>query len=270
MAAGWVSVVPTFRPPQATEDLIRTLARSGPVLVSDDASPCTFDHLLARIAEIPSVTLIRNARNRGIGRALNQGLQFATEQSLPWILTIDQDSRVNERYAATMADFANYLVASGVRVGALGAGHVLDASGPLIYPTRTVQISGQELTVNEEVVQSGTLWSVAAMTELGGFAENLGMDAVDAAACLALREAGSVVALNPAATFEHEIEGAQQIRLLGRDVMVTGHSAARRKAIVRNRLRLFPREFAQSPVHALRTLRRSAVNVVAMPLRRKT
>ena len=30
--------------------------------------------------------------------------------------------------------------------------------------------------------------------------------------------------------------------------------------MVRNRLRLFPAEFAQSPVHALRTLRRVAVN----------
>lgn len=270
MAAGWVSVVPTFRPPQATEDLIRTLARSGPVVVSDDASPCTFDHLLARIADIPSVTLIRNSRNRGIGRALNQGLQFATEHSLPWILTIDQDSRVDERYPATMVDFAHSLAASGVDVGAVGAGNVVDASGPLRYPTQIAHIGDHELTMTEEVVQSGTVWSVSALTEVRGFDESLGMDAVDAAACLALREAGSVVALNPAATFEHEIEGAQQIRLLGRDVMVTGHSTARRKAIVRNRLRLFPREFAQSPVHALRTLRRSAVNVVAMPLRRKS
>ena len=35
--------------------------------------------------------------------------------------------------------------------------------------------------------------------------------------------------------------------------------AERRTSIVRNRLRLAPEEFAQSPVHALRTLRRVAV-----------
>ena len=270
MAGGWVSVVPTFCPPRDAEDLIRTLAASGPVVVSDDASPCTFDNRLARVAEIPNVTLIRNSHNRGIGQALNQGLDFAQKHALPWLLTIDQDSRVDEHYPATMVDFANSFVASGVRVGAVGAGQVLDASGPLNYPTRNVQVPSQELTVTEEVVQSGTLWSVAAMTEVGGFAENLGMDAVDAAACLALREARHLVALNPTAALDHQIEGAQQIRLLGRSVMVTGHSATRRGAIVRNRLRLFPREFAQSPLHALRTLRRSAVNVVAMPLRRKT
>ena len=270
MAGSWVSVVPTFRPPQDAEDLIRTLATSGPVVVSDDASPCTFDSRLSRIAEILNVTMIRNSHNRGIGRALNQGLEFAHDHALPWLLTIDQDSRVDENYSATLVDSANLLVASGVRVGAVGAGRVLDASGPLTYPTRAVPIRGTDVTVTEEVVQSGTLWNTSALIEVGGFDESLGMDAVDAAACLALREADFVVALHPDATLNHQIEGAQQVRFLGRSVMVTGHSPDRRWSIVRNRLRLFPREFAQSPAHSLRTLRRSAVNVLALPLRRKT
>lgn len=270
MAGGWVSIVPTFRPPQGAENLIRNLAISGPVVVSDDASPCTFDSRLSRIAKIPNVTLLRNSHNRGIGRALNHGLKFARHNALPWLLTIDQDSRVDEHYSANMVDFANLLLASGVRVGALGAGRVLDASGPLHYSTRKVRISGLELTVTEEVVQSGSLWSTTALTNVGGFDESLGMDAVDAAGCLALREANFVVALNPATTLNHQIEGAQQIRLLGRAVMITGHSAHRRCSIVRNRIQLFPREFSQSPVHSLRTLRRSIVNVLALPLRRKT
>lgn len=270
MAGSWVSVVPTFRPPLDAEDLIRTLATSGHVVVSDDASPCTFDDRLARIAEVPNVTLIRNSQNRGIGRALNQGLEIARNHELPWLLTIDQDSQVDEMYAETMVDFANSLSFSGVRVGGVGAGHILDASGPLTYPTRRVPIRATDVTVTEEVVQSGTLWNTSALIEIGGFDESLGMDAVDAAACLALREADFVVALNPDATLKHQIEGAQQVRLLGRSVMVTGHSPHRRWSIVRNRIRLFPREFAQSPVHSLRTLRRSAVNVLALPLRRKT
>ena len=48
--------------------------------------------------------------------------------------------------------------------------------------------------------------------------------------------------------------------MLGRDVLSSGHSPERRTTMVRNRLRLFPAEFAQSPTHALRTMRRVAVN----------
>jgi len=49
---------------------------------------------------------------------------------------------------------------------------------------------------------------------------------------------------------------------LGRTVMVTNHSPARRATMVRNRLALAPAEFRQSPKHAFRTLRRVTVNSV--------
>lgn len=270
MAGGLASVVPTFRPTDTTETLVKILASSGPTVVSDDASPCTSDRRLTSIGKIPNVTLVRNTLNCGIGRALNQGLKYARSRKLTWLLTVDQDSHIDEHYASSMVDYANSLIESGVNVGAIGAGQVLDASGPLTYPTRSLNIGGESVVSTEEVVQSGTLWSVPALETVGGFDESLGMDAVDAAACLGLRVADFMVIINPVAVLRHEIEDAQQIRLLGRTVMVTGHSKQRRTAIVRNRLRLFPREFRKSPTHAVRTLRRSIVNVVALPLRHKT
>lgn len=269
MALGWISVVPSFRPPETTVDLVAALASSGPVVVADDGSPCTYDRILGRIQETADVTVIRNPTNRGIARALNQGLGYARAQKLQWLLTVDQDSFVDQGYPPTMVDFANSIVAQGVKVGAVGAGQVLDASGPLTYPCKVTSAESTTITVTEEVLQSGTLWAVEGLVEIGGFDESLGMDAVDAAACVRLRAGGYQVVINPTLTVKHQIEGAQQIRLLGRNVMVTGHSPARRRAIVRNRLRLFPEEFAQSPRHAIRTVRRGLVNVLALPLRRK-
>ncbi len=270
MAGQWLSVVPTFKPPPESLDVICTLAKAGPVLVSDDGSPCTADTVLSQIAQLPNVRVIRNHSNLGIARALNQGLKAAHADGYRWLLTVDQDSQVDDRYAPSMVAYAQSRVSSGVALGAVGAGRVLDASGTLHYPLRTVVEGGEVLTVTEELVQSGTVWSVEALIHLGGFDESLGMDAIDAEACLKLRAHGFVVAVNPASTLEHEIQGAQQIRLLGRDVMVTGHSRERRTAMVRNRLRLFPREFSQSPIHALRTLRRTTVNILAAPLRHRS
>lgn len=269
MAGRVVSVVPTFSPPTETVDLVSILASHGPVVVSDDASPCTSDSMLALMAEKPGVSVVRNSHNRGIGRALNQGLAVAQEGGYPWLLTVDQDSYVNADYAEQMVEYADRLILDGLPLGALGAGVVRDVSGRLSYPTTVIRSNGTGVVITEEVVQSGTLWSVEELVLVGGFDESLGMDAVDAAACLSLRSQGLLVAVNPAAEMRHQIEGAQQFSVLGKTFMVTGHSPARRRAIVRNRLRLFPREFAQSPTHALRTVRRSMVNFLAVPLRRR-
>jgi len=239
------------------------------VLVSDDGSPCTYDAVLARVGAIEGVRVIRNRRNCGIGRALNQGLQDAREHDHPWLLTVDQDSSVDAAYAPSIVEYAQSLVDLEVPVGAVGAGQVHDASGPLTYPTQQLRSGTAAILVTEEVIQSGSVWFVPALSQTGGFDESLGMDALDAAACLALRAIGRVVVIDPSAVIAHEIEGAQQFTVLGKEFMVTGHSAKRKRAIVRNRLRLFPREFAQSPKHAVRTVRRGLVNVLGVPLRNR-
>jgi len=123
------------------------------------------------------------------------------------------------------------------------------------YPTWTED----GLLLTHEVFQTGALWSVAALSRVGGFDERLAMDGVDAAACLRLREAGYLVALAPGLSLTHQVGEARQVSLLGRSVVVSHHPPARRFSILRNRLRLAPAEFRQSPVHAFRTLRRVAL-----------
>ena len=111
-------------------------------------------------------------------------------------------------------------------------------------------------------MQSGALWNVQALDRVGGFDSDLAIDAVDAAACLRLREVGFVIAVTAEVTISHNLGAARQVRLFGRTVTVTGHSRSRRASIIKNRLKLAPAEFRQSPKHALRTLRRVAVNEV--------
>ena len=236
--------------------LVQILAQSMPVIVSDDASPCTADRLLSDVAGIPGVSMKRHARNQGIARGLNDGLRFAQEQGARWLMTLDQDTAVTPDYVSALLADAEQRNASGVSVGAIGAEVIADAGGDMRYPiTHTAQGP-----ITEELIQTGTLWSVAALVEASGFNEEFGIDAVDAAACLALRERGYAVCIAPGTRLQHEIGAARTVRLLGRDVMVTGHSPERRTSMLRNRLRLFPAEYSQSPKHAFRTLRRVALN----------
>jgi rhamnosyltransferase len=258
-----VAVIPVYRPDSsALLDLLDTLTTAGiPVLVTDDASPCTFDHVLRAVTD-RGIPVVRHPRNAGIARGLNEGLAFAREQGASWLLTVDQDSSLPAGYVEALLTSAPtepglWSDPSALRPGVIGAGIIGDASGDLGYPTR----SEQGFSVTEEVFQTGSLWSVAALTEVGGFDERLGIDGVDSGACLALRKAGYSVIVAPEVRLAHTLgTQARSVRILGREVVSTGHSPERRESMVRNRLRLAPGEFAESPTHAFRTLRRLAMN----------
>ena len=264
-----VVVVPTFNPPANPnlEKLVTTLALSGfPVLVSDDASVVTHDPALHQLRDIPGVRITRHLRNEGIARGLNEGLELARTVGATWLLTVDQDSLVTSEYIPTLLNFANTInnqLWTDNPIGAVAPASISDASGEITYPTKVLQASrGNSLLTTEEVMQSGALWNVQALDRVGGFDSDLAMDAVDAAACLRLREAGFVIAVTAEVTISHNLGAARQVRLFGRSVTVTGHSRSRRASIIKNRLTLAPAEFRQSPKHALRTLRRVAVNEV--------
>jgi rhamnosyltransferase len=246
-----LAMVPTYRPAPILADLIGSLVEQGlPVAVIDDASPCTSDPLLAEIARMDGVRVLRNSRNAGIARSLNQGLRLAAELGCSWLLTVDQDSVIPP-------DLARILAAAGVdpRIGVIAPETICDASGALRYPTW----EEDGLLLTHEVFQTGALWRVAAIASAGGFDEGLAIDGVDAAACLRLREEGYRVALARGLELRHQVGDGRQVRVLGRQVLMSNHSAQRRYTIVRNRIRLAPAEFRQSPVHAWRTIRRVAV-----------
>lgn len=251
MSSPVAAVVPAFEPD--ADDLralvVSLLDQGVPTIVVDDGSAAA--GYLAELSSLGAST-IRHPANRGIARSLNDGLDFAHSRGAGWLLTVDQDSTLPAGYVDTL------LAAAGPRVGVIGAETIIDTTGDLRYPTRQVG----DLLVTDEVFQTGSLWSVSALQLVGGFDESFGIDGVDAAACLALREAGFLIALAPGVRLEHHYGSGRAVRLLGRSVWATGHSPSRRETMVRNRLRLLPREFRQSPTQALRSARRLGMNVL--------
>ena len=251
-----LAVVPTFRPDASVIDHVRGLAAQCEVVVSDDGSPCTSDAVLHRLSELPGVTVLRHRANAGIARGLNDGLRQASDRGATWLLTVDQDTRVPDDYVMRIFNATRAMQVSEPSIRVVGAEHIHERSGSMQYPL----IEHGGVSITEEVIQTGSLWCVDLLSDLGGFDESLGIDAVDAAACLRVRERGYLVAVARGLYLEHTLGRARTIQVMGRAVMLTDHEPARRTTMVRNRLRLFPREFRQSPRHALRTLRRVAIN----------
>ena len=250
-------VISTFKP--SSDPLLPTVAmlvdQGVRPLIIDDASPCTYDPVL-RQASASGARVVSKARNSGIASSLNIGLFHASSLGKDWLLTLDQDSLPAQGYLAVAVIELASLAERAPQIAALGAANVHGANAGLRYPTK----EWRGITTTEEVVQSGTFWSVQTMSGLGGFNESLRIDAVDAEACLKLRENGYRIAITSKLSLAHEIGRTRTVRLLGRDVAVTQHNPQRRTSMLRNRMALFPREFAQSPRHGVRTLRRVLIN----------
>lgn len=227
----------------------------GAVVVADDASPCTSDHVLRQCGEA-GATVVRHHRNAGIARSLNCGVRAATVSGVNWLLTVDQDSKVPAGYVSGLVETARGAQRAGIGVGAVGAEVIRSGEVSLEYPVTV--IAGWPTTA--EVFQTGTLWNAGTLRAIGGFDEALGIDAVDAAACLALRESGFLILLSSGSSVEHGYGNSRPVRVFGRTVMATDHSPERRTTMVRNRMRLLPRELRADPAHGLRTFRRLAMN----------
>lgn len=248
-----LAVVASHSPPV---DLPSRLPGAPPALVVDDGSSCSYDSVLRQLDT--AIETLRLPRNRGIAAALNVGLRRARELGAGWLLTLDQDSRLGPGSVAALLATATRCGDAGVPVGVVGCGMVSTGGTAMHYRTHEV---APGVLGTDEVLQSGALWNVAALTRLGGFDESLAIDGVDTEMCLRLSENGYAVLVAPDARLEHELGRAVPVRLLGREILATGHSPRRRRTIVRNRLRLAPRHLRADPVAGLIALRRMAVGL---------
>jgi len=250
-------VIPTHRPgPEFTAGARYLGEHLGHLIISDDASPAPSDRYLRECTSFALV--VRHANRAGIARGLNDGVAAAESAGRPWLLTLDQDTQMSMEAITALVSFAEAHASALVNVGVVAPRTVRVGSEALTYP----ETMRDGLITTHEVFQSGALWNVSLLRSIGGFDESLGMDAVDAAACLRLRERGALVLLAPGVSIEHGWGRTEFRSLGGRRIAITHHDAARRSTIVRNRLRLAPAEFRQSPIHALRTLRRVATSTV--------
>lgn len=250
-----VALVPTYKVTPLALPLIEHLSHVCPTLIVDDCSPCTSDPVLVKASQT-GARVLRMPDRSGIARSLNRGLAFAQEVGAPWLLTVDQDTTISERHIEDALGFLNSDMGRRLRIGALGPARIqVDR-----HEINLINDPRREFLDVPELIQSGSLWNVQAMTSLGGFSDSLGMDGIDAEACLRLRESGYLVVALYELVIIHEIGNTRVRRILGRDVHITRHSRTRLNAMVANRLRLFPRELRQSPTHAFRTIRRVITN----------
>jgi rhamnosyltransferase len=221
-----LAVVVSFNGLRKTvETLDALIGKVDHVHVVDNASHPESLELLDSVVRSGRISLERLGRNEGIGYALNCGARAARRLGCDWLLTMDQDSRVDD----------NMLEAYGAAIA---------RSPDLVCLTPNVLVNGRgphnRSGPVDFAITSGNLIRMDIFDAIGGFDEELFIDGVDLDFSLRVRHAGKQIVRVENAILHHELGQRQPIRgWLSKFYMA--HPPLRRYYMSRNHLYLIQR-----------------------------
>lgn len=241
------AVIVSFNPPPGLEQRLQVvLAQVERVYLVDNGSDPA---ALAAAEDLhePRLTILRNPTNRGLGYALNQGLQAARREGAGWALLLDHDSTpMADMVAQLLQGWQQWPAREQVALLApaivYSPGEIpcrwVDSAGMAspLFCLRYARDSDQPQTV-DFAISSGCLLRLDADAALGGMREEFFIDGIDTEYCLRARAAGWTVLAVPTARLHHYLGMPERKRLLGLfDAYPTHHSPPRHYYIARNRM----------------------------------
>ncbi|WAH96530.1 glycosyltransferase [Arthrobacter sp. MMS18-M83] len=199
--------------------------------------------------------IIHQQENAGIAAALNAGISAARTDGDPdYVLTLDQDSRLNPLYVQNAIETLQRATSAGIDVGFVCAssysGHAVPTMGTVGGFTKAF-----------DPMQSGFMIPVGTIDRVGVFDAGLFIDGVDSEYTMRVRGTGLQVLVGEGCDIDHDLGQRDRARLLGRPLVVFGreisfnyHSPSRVYYICRNGAALTRRYALSAPGWTLRRL----------------
>ena len=248
------AVVSLFNPDEhILKNAAALLSQVTQVVIVDDGSPQDPSHILQELRDL-GCTVERLNDNSGIAQALNAGIAVAlASPARPrYILTMDQDSLLDDGYVAALEAGAEKAEEAGVKVGMVAPASIRG------LPTRRAGVRNG-ITLGGEPIQSGLLLPLAVLEELGTFQSDLFIDGVDTEYFLRCQSAGFNAVIAPDAALNHTLGNMTTARLLGADLSFRGVPVKVRTAaswryyyLFRNRILLSRKYWRGQPWWALK------------------
>ncbi|HEM5150950.1 TPA: glycosyltransferase family 2 protein, partial [Streptococcus suis] len=214
----------TFNPNLKTleDNILSVYNQVNEIVIVDNASE-NVDRISEVIKQFSKIILIKNHENRGIACALNQLMNFGEINQYSYMLTLDQDSKCPSDYIQEMLPFFKIdkriavvaPVIKDVNIGVVG-----HAPSPYGFV--------------KTCITSGSVVSIEAWKEIGGYDELLFIDSVDFDFCYRLRKAKYLILQTDRKYLIHEIGNGEVKKIFCWKVNVTNHSPFRKYYISRN------------------------------------
>jgi rhamnosyltransferase len=230
------------------------------VFIVDNASSEAARARLEGLAVAGRVEIIALPENLGIGAALNRGLGRAADEGFEWAVTFDQDCRAHgnlvERLVAVRTEHP-----MRDRVAIVGANFEEETTGTTGEPKRAT--GGATWLDVDDVITSGCLQSLRTFRELGGYREDFFIYFVDTEYCWRASLAGYRVIQTREPLFLHRTGSYTRHRFFRRQYMTAHYAPWRHYYIVRNGFLLAGEEWKTDRAWAIRwaraVARRSAI-----------
>jgi rhamnosyltransferase len=184
----------------------------------DNGSNAVSLGVLESLEHEPEITVERLGENRGLGYALNRGVQRAQQMGCAWLLTMDQDS-----------------VVDGCLIEAYRTAIDEDPSRACLTPRITTNGRGKDAVGGtiSYAITSGNLVRVNVFDEIGLYDEGFFVDYIDFDFCLRVRRAGYAVHRVPTALMQHQLGDSIDLPQ-GVRKYYARHSSVRRYYMYRN------------------------------------
>lgn len=241
------AIIVSFNGEEKTILTVRALqGKVGHIHIVDNGSDLKSLGVLRSLEAIPGVSITYLPENRGVGHALNLGLAQAREGGYHWILTMDQDSLVDEgmiqAYCRTVHKHPD-LACLAPTVVVHGERNRGQEDGPIEY-----------------AITSGNLVRLDVFQKSGVYDEAMFIDALDFDFCLRVRLAGWEIWRIKDALLYHELGDPHRVpKPFSR--FYTLHSPTRRYYMYRNFLYLAELHIRNFPIFILRS---AAVHLILL------
>lgn len=256
---GVAAVVVTYFPDSGLrERLAELLPQVGFLIVVDNTPLGQSDSSVeALVPADEGVCLLRNAANRGVAAALNQGLEAARARGFLWLLTMDQDSRSDPDLVRTLCRIRDLCVPTPRVVGAnyrdLRNGRTKVRDGAV-----------EDALEQKTVITSGSLVDVEFAFAIGGFRDDFFIDQLDHEFCLRVRARGGRVVIGRRPVMNHSVGEAGGAWLPGLGFL-PNHSPLRKYYMVRNSLVTVAAYWRSEPDWCFRRMVRLVCGICMIP-----
>jgi rhamnosyltransferase len=252
-----VAVISAFHPPLDLPERVKQLNQQvvHTVVVDDGSDLQGTSPVLQELAEL-GCTVVRMPDNVGIAAALNAGIETALKDWSPdFVVTLDQDSALDDGYIAAALETYAAAHAGGIDVGLVSAQSHNGLNVPLLSKRARFPQAFDPL-------QSGAVIPVSTLKTAGLLDGRLFIDCVDSEYNLRVRSHGLATLIGKGCNMTHALGQAQPMMLFGWHVSVLGrkrhvhsHAPFRVYYMTRNNIHLWRQYGARFPVWLLRRLR---------------
>lgn len=194
------------------------------IIIADNGS-VNQQKLYDTIKPFPIVKLIANDSNLGIATALNQIMVCAQRDGYDWVLTLDQDSIIEDDYIKRLTQN-------------------IDISEAAIYCPKIWDRNNNEFIIDSKVVNgfvtkcitSGSITNIHAWNEVGRYDEILFIDGVDFDFCDRIIKNGYKIKQRENLILNHAIGKTQKRKFLFFKTNIQNHNSMRKYYMARNKI----------------------------------